>query len=254
MGAVRDNPLLRRIGGRIESRVPWHLLYRGDARHCPCCGGSFRAFRPRDDRPEARCPGCNSYERHRVLWMWLRERGGLGSASLDVLHVAPEPVLEERLRALPGVRYTAGSLFPTGEQVRVDLTDVPFPDGSFDVVLCNHVFDEIPDDRRAFSEIYRVLQPGGRLITQTPVDKRREHTYEDPSLPPARRREVFQTADDVRVYGLDFPDRLADAGFDVQVVDYPAELDPETVERSGLVEHGGRVNGTDIHVALKRSG
>jgi predicted SAM-dependent methyltransferase len=254
MGAVRDNPLLRRIGGRIESRVPWHLLYRGDARHCPCCGGSFRAFRPRDDRPEARCPGCNSYERHRVLWMWLRERGGLGSASLDVLHVAPEPVLEERLRALPGVRYTAGSLFPTGEQVRVDLTDVPFPDGSFDVVLCNHVFDEIPDDRRAFSEIYRVLRPGGRLITQTPVDKRREHTYEDPSLPPARRREVFQTADDVRVYGLDFPDRLADAGFDVQVVDYPAELDPETVERSGLVEHGGRVNGTDIHVALKRSG
>jgi hypothetical protein len=92
------------------------------------------------------------------------------------------------------------------------------------------------------------------LITQTPVDKRREHTYEDPSLPPARRREVFQTADDVRVYGLDFADRLADAGFDVQVVDYPAELDPETVERSGLVEHGGRVNGTDIHVALKRSG
>ncbi|MEA2435890.1 MAG: hypothetical protein QOF65_446 [Thermoleophilaceae bacterium] len=254
MGAVRDNPLLRRIGGRIESRVPWHLLYRGDARHCPCCGGSFRAFRPRDDRPEARCPGCNSYERHRVLWMWLRERGGLGSASLDVLHVAPEPVLEERLRALPGVRYTAGSLFPTGEQVRVDLTDVPFPDGSFDVVLCNHVFDEIPDDRRALSEIHRVLRPGGRLITQTPVDKRREHTYEDPSLPPARRREVFQTADDVRVYGLDFPDRLADAGFDVQVVDYPAELDPETVERSGLVEHGGRVNGTDIHVALKRSG
>jgi predicted SAM-dependent methyltransferase len=253
VGAVRDNPLLRRIGGRIEGRVPWHLLYRGEGRLCPCCGGSFRAFRPRDGRPEARCPRCNSYERHRVLWMWLRDRGGLGSEPLDVLHVAPEPVLEERLRALPGVRYTAGSLFPTGDQVRVDLTDVPFPEGSFDVVMCNHVFDEIPDDRRALSEIHRVLRPGGRLITQTPVDKDRAQTYEDPSLPPARRREVFQTADDVRIYGRDFRDRLADAGFEVQVVDYAAELDPETVERSGLVERGGRVNGTDIHVAVKPS-
>jgi SAM-dependent methyltransferase len=254
MGAVRDNPLLRRIGGRIESRVPWHLLYRGEDRFCPCCEGSFRAFRPRDGRPEARCPRCNSYERHRVVWMWLRERGGLGSESLDVLHVAPEPMLGERLRALPGVRYTAGSLFPTGDQARVDLTDIPFPDGSFDVVLCNHVFDEIPDDRRAFSEIHRVLRTGGRLITQTPVDKRRAHTYEDPSLSPAERRKVFRTADDVRIYGLDFRDRLADAGYEVQVVDYPAELDPESAARNGLVERGGLVNGTDIYVALKQSG
>jgi SAM-dependent methyltransferase len=186
--------------------------------------------------------------------MWLRDRGGLGGGTLDVLHVAPEPVLEERMRSLRGVRYTAGSLFPTRDQVRVDLTDAPFPDGSFDVVLCNHVFDEIPDDRRALSEIHRVLRPGGRLITQTPVDKGRAHTYEDPSLSPARRREVFQTADDVRIYGVDFRDRLAGAGFEVQVVDYASELDPETVERNGLVEHGGRVNGTDIHVAVKQSG
>ena len=67
---------------------------------CPCCGGSFRAFRPRDGRPEARCPRCNSYERHRVLWMWLRDRGGLAGAVLDMLHVAPEPVLEHVLKAV----------------------------------------------------------------------------------------------------------------------------------------------------------
>jgi SAM-dependent methyltransferase len=254
IGAVRDNPLLRRIGGRIESRVPWHLLYRGDSRECPCCGGTFRAFRPRDDRPDARCPRCNSYERHRVVWMWLRDRGGLDDDAVDLLHVAPEPVLTDRLRALPGVRYTAGSLFPTGDQVRVDLTDIPFDEGSFDVVLCNHVFDEIPDDRRALAEIHRVLRPGGRLITQTPVDKRRETTFEDPSLPPARRREVFQTADDVRIYGRDFPDRLAAAGFEVELVDYASELEPATAERYGLIEHGGRVNGTDIHVAVKPRG
>jgi SAM-dependent methyltransferase len=183
--------------------------------------------------------------------MWLRDRGGLDSRGFDLLHVAPEPVLVERLRALPGIRYTGGSLFPTGDQVRVDLTAVPFPDETFDVVLCNHVFDEIPDDGRALAEIHRVLRPGGRLITQTPVDKARATTYEDPSLPPARRREVFQTADDVRVYGLDFRDRLAAAGFEVDL-DYAAEVDPATAERYGLVEHGGRVNGSDVYAAVKR--
>jgi SAM-dependent methyltransferase len=249
---LRDNLVLRRIGGRLESRVPWHLIYRGHGRECPCCEGSFRAFRPRSGRPDARCPRCNSFERHRVLWMWLRDRSGLFErGGVDLLHIAPEPVYEQKLRAMPNLRYVGGGLFPSGDQVRVDLTDIPYPAGAFDTVLCNHVFDEIPDDRLALAEIHRVLHPGGRLITQTPVDKKRERTYEDPSLSPAERRAVFQTADDVRIYGLDFIDRLTEAGFDVERIDYAAELDPATVELHGLVEHGGRVNGTDIHVAVK---
>ncbi len=250
---LRDNQTLRRIGGRIERRLPWHLLYRGDRLECPCCGGRFRGFRSRSGRPDARCPGCNSYERHRVLWLWLRDRGGVLGARLDLLHIAPEPVFEQRLREQPGLRYVAGALFPEGEQVRVDLTEIPFPDGSFDLVLCNHVLDEIPDDRAAIAEVCRVLRPGGRFVTQTPVDTKRETTFEDPSLSPAKRREVFQTADDVRIYGRDFAARLAEPGFHVEMVDYPAELDAATVARHALAEHGGRVNGTDIHVAVKPS-
>jgi SAM-dependent methyltransferase len=250
---LRDNQTLRRIGGRIERRVPWHLLYRGDRLECPCCGGHFRAFRERSGRPDARCPRCNSYERHRVLWMWLRDRGGVLGSRHDLLHIAPEPVFEQRLRARPELNYVAGALFPEGRQVRVDLTAIPFPDGSFDLVLCNHVLDEIPDDRAAIAEVFRVLRPGGRFVTQTPVDTKREVTFEDPSLSPAERRKVFQTADDVRIYGRDFPTRLAEPGFSVEVVDYPAELSAATVARHALAEHGGRVNGTDIHVAVKPS-
>jgi SAM-dependent methyltransferase len=249
---LRDNLTLRRIGGRIESRVPWHLLYRGDKRHCPCCDGSFSAFRPYSGRPDVRCPRCNSFERHRVLWMWLRDRGGIFGERLDMLHAAPETAYEQKLRAMPGLGYVAGNLYPSGrDQVRVDLTEIPFEAESFDVVLCNHVFDEIPDDRRALAEIHRVLRPGGRLISQTPVDKQRAETFEDPALSPSERRAVFHTADDVRIYGRDFVDRLTETGFDVTVVDYAAELSPETVERHGLIERGGRVNGTDIHVAVK---
>jgi SAM-dependent methyltransferase len=137
--------------------------------------------------------------------------------------------------------------------VRVDLTEIPFAEGTFGLVLCNHVFDEIPDDRRAMAEIHRVLRPGGRLITQTPIDPGREATFEDPSLSPAERRRVFRTADDVRTYGRDFAQRLAEPGFDVQFVDYMAEVDPALVERHALREQGGNVSGADIHVAVKRA-
>jgi SAM-dependent methyltransferase len=251
---IRDNPSLRRIAARADRRFPWHLLYRGERLECPCCGGRFRAFRPRDDRPDARCPGCNSFERHRVLWMWMRDRGGVFDQRLTVLHIAPEEVFESRMRALPNLEYTGGDLFPRGEQVRVDLTDIPFEPASFDLVICNHVLDEIPDDRLALREIHRVLRPGGRLITQTAVQLDRESTFEDPSLTPEERRRVFHTQDDVRIYGRDFADRLAEPGFHVTRVDYVAELGPAVVERHALAERGGIANGSDIYVAVKGTG
>jgi SAM-dependent methyltransferase len=248
---IRDNPALRRVAARVDRRFPWQLLYRGDRLECPCCGGRFRAFRPRAGRPDARCPGCNSFERHRVLWMWMRDRGGVFEERLAVLHIAPEEVFESRMRALPNLEYTGGDLFPKGHQVRVDLTDIPFEPGSFDLVICNHVLDEIPDDRLALREIYRVLRPGGRLITQTAVHLDRETTFEDPSLSPEERRRVFQTQDDVRIYGRDFAERLSEPGFDISRVDYVAELGPETVRRHALAEQGGIANGNDIYVAAK---
>jgi SAM-dependent methyltransferase len=249
---IRDNQALRRVAARIDRRLPWHLLYRGDRLQCPCCGGHFRAFRPRSGRPDARCPRCNSYERHRVLWLWLRDSAGILDAQLDVLHIAPETFFESRLREQPNLSYTGGDLFPIGDQVRVDLNDIQFSDGSFDVVICNHVLDEIPDDRRAIAEIHRVLRPGGRLITQTPVEPGRETTFEDPTLSAEERRRVFHTADDVRIYGRDFLDRLAEPGFDVTVIDYVAELDEATVKRYALAEEGGLSNGSDIHLAVKK--
>jgi SAM-dependent methyltransferase len=251
---LRDNPTLRRIAARVDRRVPWHLLHRGDRLECPCCGGRFGSFRPRDGRPDARCPRCNSYERHRVLWMWMRDQGVL-EGDLDVLHIAPEPVFEHRLRAMPNLRYTGGDLFPQGEQVRVDLMAIPFPDRSFDLVICNHVLDEVPDDRVAIAEIHRVLKPGGRLVTQTPLHPERDTTFDAPSLSPAERRRVFQTADDVRVYSATgLLERLSEPGFDVELVDYVGALDPAVVERHALAEQGGVGRGSDIHVAVRRAG
>jgi SAM-dependent methyltransferase len=49
------------------------------------------------------------------------------------------------------------------EFVESEAEHLPFPDGSFDVVISNGVIDLIPDKDAVFSELHRVLVPGGRL-------------------------------------------------------------------------------------------
>jgi ubiquinone/menaquinone biosynthesis C-methylase UbiE len=45
-----------------------------------------------------------------------------------------------------------------------DAQELPFPDASFDTVVCTLSLCSIPDDRRAIAEMKRVLRPGGRLL------------------------------------------------------------------------------------------
>jgi arsenite methyltransferase len=47
--------------------------------------------------------------------------------------------------------------------VETEAEHLPFPDATFDVVISNGVIDLIPDKDAVFSELYRVLTPGGRL-------------------------------------------------------------------------------------------
>jgi arsenite methyltransferase len=49
------------------------------------------------------------------------------------------------------------------EFVESEAERLPFPDASFDVVISNGVIDLIPDKDAVFSEIFRVLKPGGRI-------------------------------------------------------------------------------------------
>ena len=49
------------------------------------------------------------------------------------------------------------------EFVEGEAESLPFPDASFDVVISNGVIDLIPDKDAVFSEIHRVLEPGGRI-------------------------------------------------------------------------------------------
>src|SRR5687768_4470966 len=81
--------------------------YRGDEVECPICGGRFRKFlkkhaasgRPREG---ARCARCGSLERHRLLWLYLRDGTDLLTRPARLLHFAPEPGITDKLKELPG--------------------------------------------------------------------------------------------------------------------------------------------------------
>ena len=63
---------------------------------------------------------------------------------------------------------------------------------------------------------------------QVPYDKKRNITYEDASITdPLEREKAFGLKEHVRFYGLDYGDRLREAGFDVTVEDYTAEFSDE---------------------------
>ncbi len=233
------SPLRARLrpAARVARRAVLPIVYRGDAVECPICEGRFRSFVDFRGRPNARCPRCLLLERHRVIWLYLRERTPLWTERVSVLHVAPERPYRDRLKALSNVEYICGDLQPRHhDELRIDVTDLPFDDASFDLVLCNHVLEHVPDDTQAMRELQRVLKRGGRAIMQHPVDYNRPHTFEDPTVTNERDRErLFGQEDHARVYGRDIDERLAAAGLQVRRVDFVGEVGAQTVRRYGLL-------------------
>lgn len=222
---------------RCVSREERRVAHGEDRVECPCCGGRYEAFRPFGvpKRLNAQCPECGALERHRLIWLYLRDHTDLLHRPACVLHIAPEPALRRHLSAIPGIDYVCGDLDPAKGDRQCDITQLPFEDESFDVILCNHVLEHIPDDRRAMAELVRVLRAGGWAILQTPMDRRRAQTFEDPAVTtPEDRERAYGQHDHVRIYGLDLYDRLAAAGFVLDLNYVARELPADRVVRYGV--------------------
>ncbi len=221
----------------LRARLP---AVAGNGVLCPLCATPARRFEPFGAgtvvRPNARCAHCDALERHRLLWMYLRDETDLlvaGGARKRLLHVAPEPVLRDRIAGEPLIDYLSADLEPGAADVVMDLTAIGFPDGSFDVILCSHVLEHIPDDALAMRELRRVLRPSGWAILQVPILL--ERTDEDATVTdPQERLRRFAQRDHVRAYGRDYADRLRAAGFAVTEDRYAERLGPEAARRHGI--------------------
>lgn len=221
---------------RDLSRPIARRRWSGDGRYCPLCESRVREFRPAGivPRANARCPVCGSLERHRLLWLYLIERTDLfDNRRKKLLHISPEHVIGSRLRDHRSIDYLSSDLESKQAMVQMDITAIELSDDTFDVIICNHVMEHIPDDRRAMAELFRVIQPGGWAILQTPV--KGDTTYEDAAFQtPEERLRHFGQRDHVRMYGRDYRDRLASVGFVVTVDDYVRTRDSMTIVSLGL--------------------
>lgn len=233
-------PVLQKIAGWAVPLAG--LVYAGRGVQCPVCGARYRKFMPYgyvETRPNALCPRCLALERHRLLWLWFTRNTDILSTAPKLLHIAPEVCLMRRFKKIyAGAKadnYVTADLESPLAKVKMDVQDIPFADGTFDVVFCNHILEHVVDDRLAMREMYRVMRSGGWGVMLSPVDESRETTFEDDSITdPEERTRIFGQYDHRRVYGRDYAGRLREAGFEVEETDYFAALTPEEQKLYGL--------------------
>ncbi len=220
-------------------RSLWSLWYVGNRLICPCCNGHFRNFitfgvKP---RPNAQCPRCGSLERHRLLWLYLRDKTNFFKDSLKVLDIAPMYFFQQKCKTLSNLNYISADISSPIAMTKMDITNINLPDNQFDCIICYHVLEHIPDDKKAMKQLFRMLKPGGWAILESPVDPHRDETFEDPNVvSPKERERIFGHKDHVRIYAQDYKSRLEMAGFTVELDNYSTELGDNIIKKYGLMK------------------
>ena len=233
------NEPLKKVGRFIRQ-----IHNSGMRRYCPVCRIPSEKFEevgivPRED---AKCRWCGARERHRLVWLYFKKRTDLfDGCPKSMLHVAPERMFENLLKRYLGSGYLTADLHNPNAMVRMDITDIDYPDETFDVIYCSHVLEHVPDDRRAIRELHRVLKSDGWAILLVPITAHR--TFEDPSITnPTDRLRLFGNKDHVRRYGPDFVERLKEAGFKVKVTTASDFLTEEEIELMGITDAAGEIH------------
>lgn len=229
-------------------KLNWQRMYlmqsgnsSGPPVFCPIANKEYKTFVRLGNHLISPDNGARS--RQRLVWLYLKNEIGILTKQLKVLHIAPEVSYFGILKQQVNLEYTAGDKMMEGygEQAgvdNIDLTDLPYDSNYFDLIICNHVLEHIPDDLQAMSEMIRVLSPGGMAVLTVPINEELKETYEDFSITsPTERKKHFGQWDHVRWYGIDIKERLEQAGFTVDMNRYSENFSKEEYKRFGLCDN-----------------
>ena len=234
-------PWLIRVSYLVRPIIAFFL--KGDKFTDPIDGKSFRKFLPYGygiQRENALSPSTLSLERHRLMWLFLRDDTDFFTSQkkIKTLHIAPEQCFLEIFRKQKNLDYITSDLESPIADIKADICNLPFKENSFDVVFCNHVLEHITDDTKAMQELYRILKPKGMGIFQIPQDISREKTFEDDTITDRKERaKIFGQYDHVRIYGRDYFDKLRSVGFKVDEMDYTKNISSEKRIQFCLMQH-----------------
>lgn len=170
------------------------------------------------------CPNCRASDRERLYahYLEITLRRYQTQKSLRMLDIGPAPALGKFIDAHAQITRVTSDLYAEGVDYRLDITDMhAFADASFDVLICSHVLEHIPDDRKALTELYRVLKRGGWGIVMVPICMAIDAIDEDPTVTDVGERwRRFGQDDHIRLYNRrGFVERVASAGFEVRPLD-----------------------------------
>lgn len=231
-------PILIRLS--YVARPILAFFLKGNTFTDPIDGKSFKTFLPYgygNQRNNVLSPSTLSLERHRLLWLYLQNETDFFTAPKKVLHFAPEQAFYKRFGKMKNLHYVTTDLNSPLADVKADICDLPFKNDEFDIILCNHVLEHIPNDIKAMQELYRVMKTGGLGIFQIPQDLKREITFENNSITDKKQRaEIFGQYDHVRIYGRDYFDKLRSIGFKVEEVDYTSTMSNEEITKYCLAK------------------
>ena len=226
-------PILIKLSYWVRPIIAFFL--KGSTFTDPIDGKSYRKFLSYGyevQRPNVLSPSTLSLERHRLLWLYLKNETNFFTTRKKVLHFAPEQAFYSRFRQMKNLDYTTTDLNSPLADVKADICNLPFEDNTYDLIFCNHVLEHIPDDTKAMQELYRILKKGGMGIFQIPQELDRDTTYEDDSITDKKERaKIFGQYDHVRIYGRDYFEKLRSIGFNVEEVDYTITLSEEEITK-----------------------
>lgn len=178
---------------------------------CPCCNNEYQQFGVYRGRTNAICPACGSLERHRLIWLYLKQHTNFFVANLNVLHCSPMPILFKKFAGLENLHY-----IPINVELGkfdIDVQSLPFTTDFFDIIIASHILEHVKDDKMALGEIFRTLKPGGYAILLVPISGKQTRIVQD-----GANEDITQ--DHLRIYGTDFKNKLEELGFIVTIIDY----------------------------------
>ena len=217
------------------------LYFRGNKFYDPINNKSYRKFLPYgyiNQRSNALSPGTLSLERHRLLWLYLKNETNFFNSKIKILHIAPEQAFFKFLKSLNNKNYITFDLNSPLADVKGDICKMPFDDNFFDLILCNHVLEHIDDDKKAMQELFRVLNKNGTAILQVPIDLEKKETFEDVNIKTKQERmEKFGQYDHVRIYGRDYFKKLKKVGFHVEQNKYASNFSKIEIKKYSIVEN-----------------
>jgi ubiquinone/menaquinone biosynthesis C-methylase UbiE len=178
-----------------------------------------------------------SLERTRLLWHFLEGSDYLKNTS--ILQFAPFKTIENKIKNKVNVNYISGDIDAMLAMKKIDITNIDYPDFSFDVILCSHVLSVVKKDLKAINEMFRVLKPKGTLILQEHIFEEFETTFEDFTIKTDNERyNTYGKHYLQRCYGKDFTERFIDIGFSVCIYDPKKELSEEKIKKNGIQNSG----------------